>query len=280
MVKIYSIHYIKPEFISLQYLYLKKHCVDDYELIVINNGINDDVKEEINVLCVTLGVSCIIVEKRNDVEEYCSQSHCVAIEYALQSYIKTDSKDNLTVIMDSDVFPFKTFSFYEILNGKKIGGIYQQRNEHEYLSAIFTLFLNSIDLSNFSFYNGIGDTGSGTDILIEENPTEFVKHTAKIDSETTYIFNGNNNEFQYKPYFGCQFIANIFIHYYRGSNWSENDPEYHKEKYGFLMNFLSNPDSYKINLDDYVSYDKAHSEKSYNGIDNNYSGYRFLNTRK
>jgi len=282
MIKIYSIHYIKPEFVELQYHQFKKNCNDEYELIIVNNAFDDNTKNSIIDICKKFNINSIKITDNNS-EKFTSQSHFFALEYILQNYIKIDDTNNISVILDCDVFPFKKFSFIDILNGKKICGLYQQRNinntSYEYLSAIFTIFHNDIDLSNFTF-NGIADTGSGTNILMKKYSTELVIHTAAIDIESDYIFTNNKLEYPYKQEYRCQFISNEFIHYYRGSNWSESDENYHNKKNLFLLNFINNYNIYKLNLDDVVLYDTAHSDKGLNGVDHNYNNYRYIEKMK
>ena len=39
---------------------------------------------------------------------------------------------------------------------------------------------------------------------------------------------------------------------------------------------LEHPEEYNLNLDQYVHYPKAHSEKGWNAIDHLYNGYKFI----
>jgi hypothetical protein len=279
-VIVYTTHYIKPELIELQYNQFKKYCKDDYELVIVNNGKNEDLESQIREECIRLKLRCIDFEKNKNVPLFCSQHHTVCLENLLNNHIKKDNINNLTVITDNDVFPFKSFSFLDIINGKKIGGMYQQRNysgiEHEYVASIFMMFHNDVDMTDFSFHNGVGDTGCGTFTLLKKYETEFTKHTAAIDIEKDYIFKNNDSKYPYLEKYRCQFIHDCFIHYYRASNWSESDPEYHQEKMKFLLSFLNDENHYGINLDDNVCYSTAHSDKGYNGIDHNYKNYKFV----
>lgn len=280
-IKVYVTCYIKPEFIDLQVKYLNKFCQDNFELVVINNALNKDIQKQIEDKCVLHELLCINVIKNGVQSEYCSQSHIQALEYALNSQIKLDKKTDIVVIMDNDVFPFREFSFEKLLNNNLLAGIYQQRNQHEYTSAIFMMISSKVDLTNFSFFSGIGDTGAAVQSIIKQYDfiPEWVDHTAQIDMETNHIFR-NNIEIPYESSFRSQFIANSFFHYYRGSNWQESDPNYHNKKFNFLLHFLENSEKYDLNLDSIVHYPKAHSEKSYNGIDFNYHNYRFILTKE
>jgi hypothetical protein len=279
-VIVYTTHYIKPELIELQRNQFKKYCKDDYELVIVNNGKDLDCENLISKECEKLSLRCINFEKNQNIPKFCSQHHTVCLENLLNNHIKKDSKENLTVIMDNDVFPFKDFSFFQILNGKKVGGMYQQRNyggiDHEYLASIFMMFYNEVDMTDFSFHNGVGDTGCGTFILMKRYETELVKHTAAIDIEKDHIFTDNSRAFPYLEKYRSQFLHDCFIHYYRGSNWSESDPNYHEEKMNFLLAFLNDETKYGLKLHNKICYEKAHSDKGYNGVDHNYRNYKFL----
>lgn len=283
MINIYVTNYNKPQFIPMQVAQFKKHCKNEFDLIIINNGVTPEMENEIDQVCISLKIKSINFEKSSQTPKYCSQSHNVALEYTLVNHIKKANLDDVTVIMDNDIFPFIDFDFLEIMNGKKVAGMYQQRiindTEHNYLSAIFTMFHNDVDMADFSFYNGYGDTGSGTTILMKRYETELIKHTAGIDMESEYIFR-NSTDVPYLEKYKCQFIHDCFIHYYRGSNWMESDNNYHEEKLNFVKSFLENSEKYNVLLDEFVCYEKAHSEKSYNGVDNNYKNYRFLEVNK
>lgn len=281
MIKIYSTVYIKPEFIDLQFNSFKKYSIDNFELIIINNGIDKDTFDKIVEKCDKYKLKHINVIKNVNTTEYCSASHIHAIDFTLQNFIKKDEDDvDINILIDSDVFAYKPFSFYKLLNNKYLAGMYQQSNEHEYIAAIFMMINGKIDLGDFSFYSGYGDTGAGVQYLMNKYNTipEYLKHTAQIDIESDYIFRCEN-EYPYKDIYRIQFIADSFIHYYRGSNWQESDVNYHNEKFNFLLNFLNNHESYCLNLDEFVNYKYAHSNKSYNCIDHNYRNYRFINKK-
>lgn len=280
MVKVYSVHYIKPEFIFLQYNQLKKYCSDVYELIIVNNGKDNQSISSIDSKCNDLGITCLRFDNSGTRNLNPSLSHGAALSWLIHSVIPKDDKNTLTVIIDSDVFAFKRFSFIDIMNGKRVAGIYQQRFNRsiEYLTPIFTAFYNDIDISKVSsYYPGRGaDTGVYTDVLLKLYDVEFVKHTADIDIETEYIFRNNNVKYKYLKEFRCQFIHDCFIHYYRGSNWAGEGEAFHKTKLDFLLAFLDNPDEYNIVLDDKVCYSTSRTDKHFDGTEHNYRNYRFF----
>lgn len=280
MNRVYVVCYNKPEFLDVQVNCFNKFCEDQFELIVINNGIDDHHSNMIKDECRLYNLKCIDVVKRSR-DEYCSQSHSQALEYALTHAMKDDKSEGLNVIMDNDVFPYRKFSFNRLMGDHLLGGMYQQRDVHDYIAAIFLMIDRRLDLSDFSFHRGIGDTGAAVQVLMKKYNIvpRYVNHTGQIDIESEYIFRCKG-DVPYEERFRSQFIGDAFIHYYRGSNWSEADPEYHKQKWKFMLSFLNNPESYCLNLDEYVNYPTAHSDKSYNGSDHNYRNYRFLQIKK
>jgi hypothetical protein len=281
MVNIYITYYIKPEFIDIQVKKLNQYCIDEFKINIINNGIDEFTKNTIKEKCQLLGVNCIEFNRPSYIPEYCSWSHSEAVDYIIHNYVEKDSKEDITVFVDSDVFSFNKFSFIELMKGQDIAGIHQQRTHnninYDYLSAIFFIFKNSIDIPNFHFKRGVGDTGAGTYYLIEKYNTYYINHTATIDIETDYIFTKNSSQYPYKKTYTCQFIDTSLIHYARGSNWCENDINYHTDKFNFMLNFLENNNEYTLNLDDKVLYGTAYTDKHYDGVAHNYKNYKFLN---
>lgn len=279
MIKIYSTVFSNTEFIKLQYKYLTKYCTDEFKLIVINNGKTPELESSINNTCLLLNVEQLHIEKNHS---FPSMSHSFAMNQVLNNHIKVQKDWEIAVIMDSDIFPFKPFSFKEILGNHQIGGIYQQRKnlEIEYLSTIFLLFNNRLDITDLdvSLANH-ADTGGKTDEFLKNKNIipNWIDHTAAIDIESDYIFRNNNNKFPYIREYRSQFIAGCLFHYYRGGNWDNMTNKYHENKIQFLNYFLENLELYNLNLDTAVHYNKAHAEKGWNGVDHSYNDYRFIN---
>lgn len=278
MINVYSTAFTRPDFIELQYEYFHKYCTDDFKLIIINNGKTLEIENTIHDTCMRLNIEVINIEKNH---EFPSMSHFTAMNQILTNYIKPQKDWEISVIMDSDIFPFKKFSFKNILGNFQIGGMYQQRRnlEIEYLCAIFLLFNNQLDITelDFSWKDGADTGGKTDDFLKKYNITpNWISHTAAIDIETDYIFQTNSKLFPYKPEYRCQIIAGCFFHYYRGGNWDNMPENYHIHKTKFLKHFLENVDEYNLNLDSNVHYSKAHAEKGWNGNDHTYNGYEFI----
>jgi len=278
-VRVYITAYNRPEFIDLQVETFQRHCKDDYELFIINNS-NTPHNTTLTIeKCNQYNLRHIEVSKKSNAE-LCSQSHAEALEYTLNHVIRKEPAD-INVIFDNDIFPYQEFSFEKLLNGNLLGGIYQQRGIYNYIAAIFIMMSGKLDLSRFSFHSGIGDTGSGVQSLMNDfniSP-KYVNHTAKIDIEKDHIFKCQNIV-PYEESYRCQFIGDVFIHFYRGSSWDGYSERDHCKKFEFLINFLNRPESYCLNLDEYVNYPTAHSDKGRDGADNHYHNYRFIDMKK
>jgi hypothetical protein len=186
--------------------------------------------------------------------------------------------------MDQDIFAYKNFSFLDIIKNTDIAGLYQYRIGsgsdnvlHEYFVSIFMILKNFEGLHEYTWFSGVGDVGAWTSKLIrEEKSYRRVPHTAAIDIEKDFIFvEKEPTTEKYDPSFRSQFIEDCFYHYYRGSMWSESEPNYHERKWKFTRYFVENIEKYNINLDDCVWYDKAHAQKGHNGVDHLYRGYKF-----
>lgn len=253
MVSIYTTHYNKPEFIKLQYEYLKKWCTDDFEYVVINNGIDEYTAERISNECIN--IKEIKINQKNR-QNYCSYDHIKCLEIIYKEHIAKDTHSDIRVVMDSDIFPFKEFSFYDIIQNYDMCGLYYDAG-HEYCSAIFTAYSKNVNLQGFEICGGFGDSGSGTKNLINKYKNKWIKHTAPIrQKEIPYVFKPDT---LYKPDYGFHFIEECLVHYYRGSGWDTQHLEenYHVEKFNCLNDLLANPDKYILGFPLNINYEYA-----------------------
>jgi hypothetical protein len=197
----------------------------------------------------------------------------------LNNYIRNDPKEDMTVIIDSDIFLFSEFSFKKLLDEADIAGIYQQRDRqakkilwrnHYYLWNAFLVFKNtSIDFEKFdiSMIPNITDVGGNLHYYIEKYKpkVKWILHTADIEYESE-IFIDELRE-TYQSQFGMQIISSSFIHYYRGSNWDDLNNNYHNFKTNFLLKFLESARKHyplTAHLHKYQD-DCAHTKRHYNG---------------
>ena len=252
-VSIYTVHYNKLEFLTLQYNQLLKHCLDNFDYVVVNNGIDEETKSSISEFCQKHNIREIHIDQETRIN-YCSHDHIMALDYAYVNYIAKDTS-LIRVVMDSDVIPFTDFSFKTIIGSHQIAGF----KVFNYSSAIFTMYNNEVQLKDFNINGGGGDSGSGTGILANIYDIKWINITAPIrEEEHQYIFKYHNVDvLKYDQSYGFQFIEKCFIHFYRGTGWDNGDYNYFNNKFNFLNYFLNYQNLIEIRLDDIVQYPDA-----------------------
>ena len=261
MVTIYTTHYNRLDFLHIQYNGLLKYCKDDFSYVVINNGINEDVKEAISAACAKLGVKEIRCVNENRIS-FCSHDHIMCLENIHKNYISIDKSD-LRVLMDNDVVPYKNFSFFDQIEDKSLCGL-RLEAFGPYLASIFTIYNKDVDLTNFEYNAKVGDTGSGTGTLIKNGySVKYIKHTAPIKKkESDYVFKtAKNDAMPYLEEYMIQFISDCFVHFYRGTGWDNGNEDYYSRKLKFFTYFLENHEQYNVNLDENVMYETAHIDE-------------------
>lgn len=156
VMRLFTFHYNRPEFIEYQYATFKKFLLDDYEWIVINDAPNVDQEKAIREVCEKYGVKCVRYEqdwhktdpindwictnvnshKKNSwfnfplkngildpdaVSQQCSVRHSHLIQYALENF--GYNHDDIVGIIDGDVFPIKPISIKSLLVDVSIAGL-------------------------------------------------------------------------------------------------------------------------------------------------------------
>lgn len=262
-VQIFTFSNSRPDFIKRQCKYLNKFITEDFEYIVFNTSVSDNERNAIHEMCNLLNVKCLDCDRNH---RWCSQ-----IDYYVLNKLE---RNHISIILDSDVFPINYFNFSEYINNYDIAGIYQQRQNYlmEYLWIAFLIIDNNkildkgINLSVVGYLDG--DAGASTSFVLNKLNVKWVKHTADIENIESLIFEDNIIN-QYEANFGSQIIENSFFHYYRGSNWDNQDHNFHIRKTKFLDLILENaPIKFTNKLNEYQTY-CAHSSKHWNGIRNN-----------
>src|SRR5271165_385891 len=117
-VKIYTIHYNRPDFIQWQYDSLKAHLKDEYEYIVVNNAKEEIFRQHINNICSSLKINCI---ETHYTDELAGKHHANALNYIWQNYMSNDI-DAYSLIIDCDVFLIKQFCVNSFMNDAPIAG--------------------------------------------------------------------------------------------------------------------------------------------------------------
>lgn len=209
-VRILTFHCNHPEFLEYQCMALKKFLLDEYELIVMNDGVNPKEQKAIQAVCERYNVKNIPYEplwhtsnslnwqvqnmlntsKGNDffcfpfkngfpdiqkIYENVSIRHCHLIQYALDHF--GYNHDDIVVIMDGDVFFLQPLSIRALLAEKDIVGINSEFRDKQYLWVPFIAFnpKNLPNLHDLKFHvdlidGVVCDTGSHSHNYLKKNP--------------------------------------------------------------------------------------------------------------
>lgn len=142
VVRVINCHANYPDFIELQLLTLNRFCIDDFELIVFNDGRTDEEAQAISEKCASLGVQCVRFEPEWHenhplslrIHEYLQSDryapnlfdwypdtslsiitacgsirHSHVLQYAFENYVQ--NYDDVVVVLDADAFLIKPLSF-------------------------------------------------------------------------------------------------------------------------------------------------------------------------
>jgi hypothetical protein len=142
-IKIYTLSDKRPDFISIQYKTIVDHIKDEFEYIVLNNAVDDKKRfNEIENICNSIGVKSIAVELDPEFQymngeihyndnKYCNPNLACAypIIWAWQKIITED--DNISVIIDSDMFFIKDVSICNIMRNYNFAFVPHYRGDME-----------------------------------------------------------------------------------------------------------------------------------------------------
>ena len=243
MIKIFVPSCKNPDFIRLQADSIRAQLVDDFEILVLNDGLDSNLVKEISEACIDAGVTCIDVPK-DLIHSSASVAHCAVVQWAYDNIILEGCMDDIVVIMDSDMFMIKEFSFSEFVGNHSIGGLPQARGPITYY---FTglLILNMPILPNPSRLNQFCGIVRGHNVdaggmlwhYVNENPGIMIKNI----EHTSHIHSSNNNldvlcddvRSRYNENYRIEILQSSFLHY--GGASTRNDPITQKEKREFLF---------------------------------------------
>jgi hypothetical protein len=269
MIKIFSIHAKRTDFLKLHLESLRFFCEDDFEYFCIDNFVDQTKSKIIQDECRELNVN--YVRFSNYEITGTAWDHAPAL-----NSIKTISNDqDVNVIFEFDIFLINRFSFLKYIENFNISGIYQQRGnfEKEYIAPFIVIVNKDSEFSSIDFNSIPGDycdVGGNTRFYIQDKNVKWMRHTPALNypnSVKSFIFD-------YDPSFGCQVIENSFLHYYRGTNWDQKPENYEILKTNWLQDSLKkSKDSDIINHSYLDRYQTIFSDcfKNWNESDKNFN---------
>ena len=204
-MKIYSIHYNKPEYINIQYDSFIKNIKFNYEYAILDNSIDIDIKNLIKIKCKELKIEYI--DCCNNIQSVDSLSH----QNALSKLVDIVNINETFMLLDHDVFVINELTEDFFLN-YDLTYVNQTRGRIEYPWPGLIIFNKLKNKNKLSFNSGLidgysCDTGGAMYYYLKNNNLS----VRKLD--TKYINKGE------------ELIAtheNIFLHLISGSDWNKN----------------------------------------------------------
>lgn len=250
-VKIYAIHYNRPDFIIWQHDSFKCHLKDDYEYIVVNNARDADLRKKINDTATQLSLAYI--ETYSD-SGLVGKHHADSFNYIWKNHA-IKNKDSYVIMMDGDCFLIKEFNINNFMKNYILAGPKQKRKPNYYYLTPVVIMADIDNLADLELidWEGIGvgqnqmirlDSGGGLYLFYLKHP-ELKNQTKELNS-SWHIKEENNNKHclpdellkEYNDEYCVEFFGNEFLHYCRSSNWNYQSDEHHKLKTEFVKKFV------------------------------------------
>ena len=231
-----------PEFIKLQKDTLGKFIQDDYEYIVLNDGLTPELVKEISEICETNGIECIEVPKTL-IHSSAAVAHCSVMQWAYDNIILDKHTDDISVFIDAYMFVVREFSVSNFIGDNAIAGLPQYRGPIEYFWPGL-LFLNLPKMpspKDLSLFCGIVrgynvDAGGTAWHYLYENrgiPLKAMEHTSHIHScnSNMHVLPPPVVE-KYDQEFRVEILESSFLHY--GGASTKNFPDRQEKKRQFV----------------------------------------------
>lgn len=217
-VLIFTYSYNKPEFIELQYKTFKKFLLDDHELVVFNDAREQETALQIKNMCKKYGLQCIPIpqeihdrpylDKTGEIKheydwvpnEYHSPSvrNSNVVQYSLDTF--GFEHDDILILVDSDLFLIKEFSFRKYLKNYDLAGynriVEYSKNDQIGINYLWIglIFINMKSLPNKTMFNincsfcnnVLIDTGGQTHYYIKHNHRAHIKYFDKLFMHSHY----------------------------------------------------------------------------------------------
>ena len=241
-VRIFSPVCNNPEFIKLQAKTFERFLDDDYDYIVLNDGLDPGLVSEISKVCQELSIECVEVPK-SLIHSSAAVAHSAVMQWAYDNIILGKYVDDICVFVDSDMFAIRDFSISSFVGDNALCGVPQHRGPIEYFWPGL-LFMNIPLMPNkedFNVYCGIVrgfnvDAGGIMWHYLNENRginLKGIQHTSHIHSCNSNMHVLCNEVLErYDEEFRIEILESSFLHY--GGASTRNFPDRQKRKREFV----------------------------------------------
>lgn len=223
-VKVILSTFNRPDFLPIQIKLIQKFLQNDHEIIVIHDSRNNEYVSEFEKICNDLEVK--FYHHESSPGKNSSQYHGEAIQWAYDNIINKECINDLTLILDHDMFLIEKFDVIEFFGENDIAGRYQNRGSVEYVWPGLIMFkYTSIKDISFNFYPGqyfgeLLDTGGGTCHILR---TEGIKYK-QTNCEYPDVYDGINLlDVNINLGFGFELhLDGKFLHFRNACGWHNN----------------------------------------------------------
>lgn len=240
MIRVYTFADKRPDFIRLQDVCITRFLPSkDIKFTVLDNGSSPELSQRIKRHCSETRLAQYLPLPDTAKDHSNPNVACaVPLNWAWKNVIVPAHKDgDITIVLDSDMFPVAPFDPEIYLDTNIIAGTFQRRGNARYIwngIMMFWLCHQNMDFGYGEVAGSITDVGGKTHEWFEKYGREGVKNI----HHTSHIHPDNKNmhcipdclKDRYNPCFRMEIYADCFLHYGRGSNWDGMKEEYHTEK--------------------------------------------------
>lgn len=279
-VLIYTYSYNRPDFIEIQQRTFQKFLKDSYEFVVFNDATDSYLYQQIHATCSRLNIHCIDIPQYihelpylyrlpREYWNHPSVRNSNVVQYSLDHF--GFKHDGLLILLDSDLFLVKEFSFKEYMKEHALGGLYQSRREGQVLVEYLWIgiaFLNlpkmpykeTIDFNCGEVANIPVDPGGHTYYYLQEHPdlpvrffdnlvVSFANCPSCEEAQVGCVHNTEALELRgFDPQqiafiqsgpLECEYVLDgTFLHYRAGSNWNHRSQEFHARKTAIFKAYI------------------------------------------
>src|ERR1700730_829964 len=133
-VLIFTHSYNRPDFIEIQHKTFQKLLKDEYEFVVFNDAPEAPMEQNIRKVCNDCNIQCIRIPQEIHQRPYLMRlpgeyyndpavRNCNVVQYSLD--VLGFAHDDILVIIDSDLFLVREFSFRDCLKDCDLAGLKQ-----------------------------------------------------------------------------------------------------------------------------------------------------------
>jgi len=176
-VKVILSTFNRPDLLPIQVKTIQKYLKNDYEIIVIHDSRDNNFVEDFEEICESLNLD--FYHHDSEYGKSPSQYHGESIQWAYDTIVKYECENDLTLILDHDMFLIDELDLLEYFGDNDIAGCHQNRGSVEYVWPGLVMFkYQSIKDIEFDFLPGshggqLLDTGGGTCYILQ---TEGIKY--------------------------------------------------------------------------------------------------------